>query len=128
MLSDFPIHSTIAVKDLGRARAFYEEKLGFKPASVAPQGVFYNCGGGTRFFVYPSATAGTNQSTYAGWAVSDIAAVMQMLESRGVSFESYDMPGFDKATRIATFGTLRAAWFKDPDGNILGIVQLPATI
>jgi len=125
MLKDFPIHSTIAVFDLARARAFYEQKLGFVPRDVTPNGVFYDAGRGTRFFIYPSKTAGTNQATYAGWAVDDIEAAVKELKDVGVAFDTYDMPGFDRATSIATLGNFRAAWFRDSEGNVLGVVQLP---
>ena len=123
-LKDFPVHATIAATDLARARAFYEQALGFVPASVTPGGVFYECAGGTRFFLYPSTTAGTNRATYAGWAVRDIEAMVKELKGRGVKFESYDMPTFDRSTSIATFGPVRSAWFQDTEGNILGVVQL----
>jgi len=123
-LKDFPVHATIAVKNLDRARSFYEHELGFVPASVAPNGVFYECADGTRFLIYPSQTAGTNQSTYAGWAVPDIEAAVRELKRMGVRFETYEMPGFDRASSIATFGPVRAAWFQDTEGNILGVVQL----
>jgi catechol 2,3-dioxygenase-like lactoylglutathione lyase family enzyme len=124
-LKEFPVHATLAATDLARARTFYEEKLGFSPASVAPGGVFYHSAGGTRFLVYPSTHAGTNKATYAGWSVKDIEAEVKSLKAHGVTFETYDMPGFDRASSIATFGTLRSAWFKDTEGNILGVVQLP---
>jgi len=125
-LRDFPLHSTIAVSDLARARAFYEQELGFSPASVAPDGVYYDSAGGTRFLLYQSESAGTNQATYAEWAVKDIAATVSDLKARGVEFVSYDMPGFDRATSIGTVGPVRAAWFRDSEGNILGVAQLPA--
>jgi catechol 2,3-dioxygenase-like lactoylglutathione lyase family enzyme len=124
-LKDFPVHATLAASDLARARAFYEQKLGFVPTSVTPGGVFYASAGGTTFLVYPSGTAGTNKATYAGWAVKDIGAVVSDLKARGVTFESYDVHGFDRASSIATFGAVRSAWFKDTEGNILGVVQLP---
>ena len=124
MLNNFPIHSAIAAKDMDRARAFYEKALGFVPTSVSPGGVFYAAAGGTRFLVYPSQMAGTNQATYAGFEVNDLEKEVKDLKSRGVVFESYDMPQFDKATSIATFGPVRSAWFKDSEGNILGVVQI----
>jgi catechol 2,3-dioxygenase-like lactoylglutathione lyase family enzyme len=83
-LKDFPVHATIAVKDPDRARLFYERELGFAPASVAPNAVFYECAGGTRFFIYPSQTAGTNRVTYAGWAVPDIEAVVKELKRMNI--------------------------------------------
>jgi len=123
-LSDSPMHTTIPASDLDRAREFYEEKLGFTPASVAPGGVFYESAGGTRFLVYPSRSAGTNQATTAGWAVEDIEATVTDLVDRGVTMERYE--GTTDEHGIATFGPLRSAWFKDTEGNILGVVQLPS--
>lgn len=121
-LSEHTIHTTLPAADLDRARGFYESTLGFTPASVNPGGVFYDCAGGTRFFVYPSPSAGTNQATAGGFAVPDIEAAVEELKGRGVTFEQY--PGFTDEHGIADTGTVRSAWFKDTEGNIIGIVQL----
>jgi catechol 2,3-dioxygenase-like lactoylglutathione lyase family enzyme len=121
-LFEAPAHSTIAVKDIDKAREFYEETLGFTPDSVGPAGVFYPAGGNTRFFVYPSGEAGTNRATYIGFAVADIEAEVRDIKGRGVSFEHYE--GYTNADGIAETGPVRSAWFKDPDGNIIGVVQL----
>jgi len=122
-LSDHPIHTTLPAADLERARAFYESTLGFTPANVAPGGAFYDCAGGTRFFLYPSQSPGTNQATAGGFAVEDIEAAVEELKALGVAFEQY--PGFTDERGIAETGPVRSAWFKDTEGNILGIVQLP---
>ena len=61
-----------------------------------------------------------------GFRVSDIDAEVRALRERGVRFEEYDFPGFDKATGIAQTGPIRSAWFKDSEGNLLGLVQLPS--
>jgi catechol 2,3-dioxygenase-like lactoylglutathione lyase family enzyme len=123
MLSEYPTHTTIPTSDVERARGFYEETLGFSPQSVNPGGVFYESGG-SRFLIFPSAGAGTSEATAMGWQVDDIERVVAELKERGVSFEEYDMPGLKTENSIATTGPVRAAWMKDPDGNILGIVQL----
>jgi predicted enzyme related to lactoylglutathione lyase len=84
--------------------------------------VFYPAGGSTRFLVYPSGTAGTNKATYIGFEVKDIEAEVKNLKGRGVSFEQYE--GYTNDDGIADAGEVRSAWFKDPDGNIIGVVQL----
>jgi catechol 2,3-dioxygenase-like lactoylglutathione lyase family enzyme len=124
MLSEFPTHTTIPVSDLERARAFYEWTLGFTPVSVNPGGVFYESGG-SRFFVFPSPGARTSEATAMGWRVDDIDDEVADLKSRGVTFEEYDSPDLKTEDSIAQTGPIRAAWFRDPDGNIMGVVQLP---
>jgi len=126
MLPSARTHTTLPAADLDRARRFYEETLGFLPASVQPGGVFYEAAGGTRFLVFPSSGQASGSHTQIGFQVDDIEAVVADLRSRGVVFETYDMPAFDPVTMIATFPTLRSAWLKDTEGNLLGIVELPA--
>jgi len=121
-LFDAPVHSTIAVSDIDRAREFYEQTLGFTPTSVNPAGVFYPAGKGTRFLLYPSGEAGSNRATYVGFEVKDIEAEVKDLKGRGISFEQYE--GYTNDDGIADTPGTRAAWFKDPDGNIIGVVQL----
>ena len=124
MLSGATVHTTLPASDLERARRFYEGALGLVPARVAPAGVFYRGGGGTRFLVFPSAGQASGSHTQMGFSVTDIEAAVADLRARGVTFESYDFPGFDTATGIATFPGNRSAWFKDTEGNLLGIVQI----
>ena len=124
MLSQARIHATIPAQDLARARAFYESVLGLKPASVAPGGVFYAVDDGTRFLVFPSSGRASGGHTQLGFTVDDIDAEVGALREKGVSFESYDMPQFDATTSIATFPGTRSAWFKDTEGNLIGIAQL----
>lgn len=124
MLSKARVHATLPAQDLDRARAFYENVLGFRPASIDPAGVFYEGTGGTRFLVFPSGGAPSGSHTQVGFAVEDIEAEVRDLQAHGVAFESYDMPQFDPATSIATFGTARSAWFHDSEGNLLGVVQI----
>jgi catechol 2,3-dioxygenase-like lactoylglutathione lyase family enzyme len=106
-----------------RARAFYEGTLGFTPAAVLPGGVRNFGAEGTAFFLFPTQGKASGTHTQMGFTVTDIEAEMADLKSRGVVFESYDFPAFDKATSIATFPVNRSAWFKDTEGNLLGIVQ-----
>ncbi|GMV59875.1 MAG: glyoxalase [Betaproteobacteria bacterium] len=119
MLQNFPIYAYIPVRDVPRAREFYEGKLGFAPGHVSPAGVVYEFGGGTACFLYPTPNAGSSQASQAFWEVDDIEREVAELKRRGVTFEAYE--GTDDG--IATGGGARAAWFKDPDGNIMAVVQ-----
>lgn len=121
MLGDSKVYPTIAVKDLDAAKKFYGELLGLEVADENPGGVAYKSGN-SGIFVYPSEMAGTNKATYASWSVSDIEATIEDLKAKGLSFEHYDdMPGMTREGDIHTMGPLKAAWFKDPDGNILAL-------
>ena len=125
MITNHAVQSTIPAKDLARARKFYEEKLGYKPDKVSPDGVFYKSNGCASFFLYETPSAGTAQHTLLAWETTHLDADMKDLRSRGVKFVEYDMPGLKTQDGVATTpdGT-KAAWFKDSEGNILGIAQM----
>jgi catechol 2,3-dioxygenase-like lactoylglutathione lyase family enzyme len=123
MLSDSRTHTTLPSADLARARPFYEGVLGLVPEFAAPGGVMYTTGGGTHFLVFPSGGRASGAHTQIGFAVADIGAAVAELKARGITFETYAFDGFDPAGSIATNGDIRAAWFKDPDGNLLSVVQ-----
>ena len=125
MLRDSLVHTTLPVSDLQRAKQFYADKLGLIPADEQPGGLFYSAGAGTRFLLFPSTGRASGAHTQMGWRVRDIDAAVRDLTERGVTFETYDFDGFDQETRIASHGTVRSAWFKDSEGNLLGLVQLP---
>lgn len=125
MLSDKDVIVTIAVKDIDVAARFYEEKLGLKPtAESEPDMPAYKSGSGT-MFLYPSQYAGTNQATAATFTVGkDLEAIIADLKSKGITFEHYpDLPDTTIEGDIHVAGDTRVAWFKDPDGNILSLVN-----
>lgn len=124
MLANCSVAAMIPCLDIERARNFYEGKLGLTPADVNPGGARYVCKGGTTFVLYPSSFAGTAQNTAMSWFVDDIVAEMSELRARGVIFEAYDLPEAKTVNGIAEFPGGRAAWFKDTEGNILGLTQL----
>jgi len=126
MLSSARVNSALPTADLDRARRFYEETLGFVPVDVQPRGVRYEAAGGVRFLVFPSSGRASGSHTQIGFQVDDIAAEVADLRSRGVVFETYEMPEFDPKTMIATFGAIRSAWLKDTEGNLIGLVEIPA--
>lgn len=123
MLANARIHTTIPASNLERAKAFYADKLGLTPVTETPAGAFYEISG-SRFFLFASSGVASGTHTQLGFAVDDIATTVSELKGRGLQFEEYDFPGFDKATSMATTGDVRSAWFKDTEGNLLGIVQL----
>jgi catechol 2,3-dioxygenase-like lactoylglutathione lyase family enzyme len=114
--------ATIAVKNLEVARVYYEEKLGLDFARELPEGISYRTGG-TILLVYASRHAGTNQATCVTWAIDDVERVAQELDARGVTFEHYDLPGTTVEGDVHVEGDRKAVWFKDPDGNILSVVN-----
>jgi catechol 2,3-dioxygenase-like lactoylglutathione lyase family enzyme len=115
--------ATIAVKDLKSARKFYEGTLGLYVEDARnPEAVTYTSGE-SRLFVYRSEFAGTNKATAVTWISKDLDAVAAGLKARGVAFEHYDFPNMKREGDVHVAGSMRAAWFKDPDGNILAIVS-----
>ncbi len=125
MLSDYDIQATIPASDYERAKAFYSEKLGFKPVrEIEFGGGAYYESGSTAFLVYPSGFAGTNQATAASWRVDDVEKVVAEMKASGIVFEEYDFDEFKTVDGIATTPDgSRGAWFKDSEGNILSVFQ-----
>jgi catechol 2,3-dioxygenase-like lactoylglutathione lyase family enzyme len=120
MLGQGTVFATIAVKDINSAKEFYGKTLGLTQSDENPGGVTYQSGAG-RLFVYQAPTAGTNQATCASWEVDDIEGAVTGLKSKGITFEHYDFPGGTLEGDIHVMGGMKAAWFKDPDGNILNV-------
>jgi predicted enzyme related to lactoylglutathione lyase len=125
MIKDQPSHTTLPAADLVRAKKFYAEKLGLNPSTESPSGLFYVTGGGTRFILYPAPNPARAGHTQMGISVQDIDSAVADLQAAGVIFEEYDFPGLKTERGIAQTGEVRAAWFKDSEGNLIGLVQLP---
>jgi predicted enzyme related to lactoylglutathione lyase len=125
MLGVAQIVACVPALDLERARKFYEQKLGLvaKEEYGDGAGLVFECGQGTRFFMYRSPGAGTSKANQAFWSVDDLDAEMTELKSKGVVFEDYDMPGLKTINGVNTGGGSKTAWFKDSEGNILAIAQ-----
>ncbi len=122
MLGNSDACATIAVSDMEAAKKFYGETLGLAPGKEGGGGIFFQSGS-SGIFVYQSNKAGTNKATYAAWMVDDVEAVAKSLKDKGVSFEQYDdLPG-EREGDIHIMGDIKSAWFTDPDGNILNIVN-----
>ncbi len=113
----------IAVRDLDRARAFYEETLGLTTIDTLGKEVVSMKSGGTRIDVYRSEYAGTNKATALTFDVDDIAGEVSSLKDKGVTFEHYDLDGLERDGDIHKAEGMKTAWFKDPDGNILSLID-----
>ena len=124
MLSNKSALANIAVKNLKISRKFYENILGLEEIdSVGEEVVVYRCSN-SAIIVYQSQYAGTNKATSATWIVGeDMDALVKELKSKGVQFEHYDMPNTTLKDDIHFDGDMKVAWFKDPDGNILNIIN-----
>jgi catechol 2,3-dioxygenase-like lactoylglutathione lyase family enzyme len=125
MLAQRRVHPTIPAADLDRARSWYADRLGFQPTRELPGGLMYDAAEGTRFIIFASPTAGKSPNTIMGFATPDIESEVRELKARGVVFEDCDDPTLRTVNSVATVGPTRSAWFRDSEGNILGVVQLP---
>ncbi|MDA9499071.1 VOC family protein [Bradyrhizobium sp. CCBAU 11357] len=130
MLRNAKVAARLPAKDLERARAFYSEKLGLEPAEQREGGLRYVCATG-EFAIFISAGVQSGTHTQMGWEVEDLEATVRELRARGVKFEEYDLPGLKTANGIADIAgnyaskgvAERGAWFRDSEGNLLGIGQ-----
>jgi catechol 2,3-dioxygenase-like lactoylglutathione lyase family enzyme len=124
MLGDKDAAASLAVSDLQSARQFYENTLGLTSVQEPPGGILYRSGNSV-VLVYESEYAGTNQATAASWAVGDdFDAIVEELRSKRVSFELYDdMPDTTREGDVHIMGDFKGVWFKDPDGNILNLIN-----
>lgn len=119
MFADANSSAIVAVKDLVRARAFYTDKLGLALTAEDEQVLTFRTGA-TSLVVYASDAAGTNKANAAVWGVgADFDAAVAQLKANGVTFEEYPELGMKVTDGVHTAGEFKAAWFKDPDGNIL---------
>ena len=130
MLERAHIATRLPAQNLERARSFYRDKLGLEPSEVRPGGLLYRCAQG-EFALFESAGAPSGLHTQMAWEVDDIEAVVDELRNRGVIFEEVALPGLQTIDGIAEVAGNypskgrgeRAAWFRDTEGNLLGIGQ-----
>jgi catechol 2,3-dioxygenase-like lactoylglutathione lyase family enzyme len=115
--------ANLAVSDLDRARDFYTGTLGLIEVDNEGEELVVLKSGDSVVNVYRSEYAGTNEATAVTWAVDDIEDEVETLKGKGVMFEHYDMPGLALEGDVHVGADMKVAWFKDPDGNILNIVE-----
>ena len=117
-------HTTLPALDMDRAKAFYTEKVGATPAESSESGAFFTLGT-TTFSLYPTPNPTRGGHTQMAIRVPDAEAAIKELRGRGVTFEEYDMPGLKTVDGIADLGPgSRGGWFKDTEGNTVGVVTL----
>src|SRR5262245_17676947 len=131
MLTDYAVHPSLATADIARARTWYRDRLGLEPA--------YDLGGLLAYQVGPSLfpvldtpAAGSAQNTVAIWLVDDLRAEQVRLRARGLEFEDQDFGPDDRtidgimSSRDPMGGEVLNGWFRDADGNWIGMVQQDA--
>jgi catechol 2,3-dioxygenase-like lactoylglutathione lyase family enzyme len=124
MLGHKDAAANLAVKNLETAKKFYAETLGLKPIASEGEELIVFSSGNSTINVYRSQYAGTNKATAVTWVVGeDVEGVVRTLKGKGVKFEHYDMPDTKRDGDIHKTGDIKVAWFKDPDGNILNVIN-----
>jgi catechol 2,3-dioxygenase-like lactoylglutathione lyase family enzyme len=124
MLTETDAITNLAVKDMAKARRFYEGTLGFEAVDREGEELVVYRSGRTVFNVYRSDFAGTNEATAMTWSVGDrLEGVVEGLADKGIAFLHYDLPGMTRDGDIHRADGMGVAWFKDPDGNILNLVS-----
>jgi catechol 2,3-dioxygenase-like lactoylglutathione lyase family enzyme len=123
-LTHSPVSTMVPVTDVDRARAFYSESLGLDYRGTNDEGsALFALEGGNTLVLLPRPGSRPSESTTLSFEVDDIHQEIAELEGRGVVFEDYDTPDFATVDHIAEMGSEKAAWFKDPDGNVLCVHQ-----
>jgi catechol 2,3-dioxygenase-like lactoylglutathione lyase family enzyme len=120
MLTRAPVTTILPVRNLERARDYYEKQLGLTPVGLQQDGKFlFSLGDGGTLALIPKPEGTKAEHTAVSFKVDDIVAEIRALKAQGVVFEDYDFPGFRTEGHICVLGSEKAAWFKDPEGNIL---------
>jgi predicted enzyme related to lactoylglutathione lyase len=128
MLANAPVMAILPAVDIKRAKKFYGEKLGLRsPDMPVPEdGAAFVSGDGTMLYMYEREGGTKADHTVGGWLVEDIEDAVEKLRERGVVFERYDLPGLKTDERgIAESGGAKSAWFRDTEGNILALTEMP---
>ena len=124
MLADHPVFPILLSTDLDATRAFYHDTLGLEILREdAGDRIVFRCGGGTQLAVTLSTVGTLDSQTQMAWRVPDIEAALVDLRARGVRIEEYVAPDPVTTNGIADMGHSWAAWFVDPSGNVLAVVQ-----
>ena len=120
MLTHSPATTILPVRDLARAREFYQQQLGLTPKGLQQDGKFlFALGDGGTLALFPKPDGTKAEHTAVSFRVGDIRAAIAELKARGVVFDDYDLPDFKTVEHVCVLGSEKAAWFRDPEGNIL---------
>lgn len=119
-LAQAALTTMLPVRDPERARAYYQDVLGLVPDGLRPDGKFiFRCGNGALLALFPKPEGTKAEHTAVSFQVPEIGAAIRALAARGVVFHDYDLPGFRTEDHVCVLGSEKAAWFSDPEGNIL---------
>lgn len=125
ILTNAPLTAVLPATDIERAKVFWTNKIGLTVSSTFSDGsVMFKAGEGTMLMVYQRPVPTKAEHTVAGFKVSNLDEVMKELKDKGVVFEEYDMPGLKTVNGVAEMENMKAAWFKDPEGNIVAINEM----
>lgn len=127
MLNNLKVQAVLPVTDLGRARDFYEGVLGLSPDAVLPAGTFYACGEKSSLAITRNGGTPNGEHTQLAFIAEDVEAEVADLRARGVIFEEYDDGPMRTVDGIARRGPITGAWFKDSEGNLLGVLHLDSS-
>jgi catechol-2,3-dioxygenase len=123
MLANQPVDVMLLMTDLAAAREFYAERIGLEVLIETDEFITLKAGGDSRLVVTRSSTASSEQQTKASWRVDDVVSEVAELRSRGVEIAEYDEPGLKTEDGVADVGFALSAWFTDPSGNTIGLLE-----
>jgi catechol-2,3-dioxygenase len=123
MLAKHPIDVMLIATDLVAVKDFYGNRVGLDVLIESDDFVTFGCGGDSRLVVTRTSAPSSDQQTKASWRVTDVAAEVTELRARGVEVVEYDEPGLETVDGVADIGFALSAWFVDPGGNTIGLLQ-----
>jgi len=124
VLNDSVVFPILLSRDLDATMAFYRDTLGLEVARVDPgDRIVFRCGNGSQVAVTKSTIGTKDSQTQLAWRVPDIHAAVAELRTLGVRIEEYEAPDPVTHDGIADMGHSWAAWFIDPSGNVLAVVE-----
>jgi catechol-2,3-dioxygenase len=123
MLSEHSIDVMLTAPDLDAMKQFYGERVGLEVLIESDDFMTFRCGGDSRLVVTRTSAPSTEQTTKASWRVDDVAAEVAELRARGVEVADYDEPGLRTVDGVADVGFALSAWFVDPGGNTIGLLE-----
>jgi catechol 2,3-dioxygenase-like lactoylglutathione lyase family enzyme len=123
MLGKSSAVTNLAVKDVDRSKAFFTDTLGLEEVGGKGDDMIFLKSGDSVIKIYESEYAGTNKADAVTWQVDNVGQEVEALRDKGVTFDHYEIPGMELDGDIHVGGGVKIAWFKDPDGNILNLVE-----
>jgi len=123
MLADFPVIPILLSTDMAASKHFYQDTLGLPLLDETEERMVFKCGGDTRLIISRSTVGTSDTQTQMVWRVPDIHAALNDLRARGVRIEEYSEPDPVTTDGIADMGHSWAAWFIDPSGNVVSVIE-----